>query len=218
MVFAVFDERHAQLCALPVKAERPDAVGLVRIHKRPVLVKIAAQDRDLRLGGVVLVLHAGRARDLAVLELFKDGRADEDLLAQNGLHLLLRDVAGAQEHRVLPRHGDDGGLDTDIGLAAVENQRQTAIHIGQRVRRIRRAGLAGKVCRRRGKRDAAGLDDLLHYRVGRHPHADGVKARAGHVADLGTAGHDHRQRAGPEGGSQLFGALGHLGDDAVHAQ
>ena len=116
---------------------------------------------------------------------------------------------------MLPRHGDDGGLDTDIGLAAVENQRQTAIHIGQRVRRIRRAGLAGKVCRRRGKRDAAGLDDLLHHRVGRHPHADGVKARAGHVADLGAAGHDHRQRAGPEGGSQLFGTLGHLGDDAV---
>ena len=57
--------------------------------------------------------------------------------------------------------------------------------------------------------------DLLHHRVGRHPHADGVKARAGHVADLGAAGHDHRQRAGPEGGSQLFGALGHLGDDAV---
>ena len=69
MVFAVLDERHAQLCALTVKAERPDAGFGMLLDKFFVFSKIAAQDRDLRLGGVVLVLHTGRARDLAVLEL-----------------------------------------------------------------------------------------------------------------------------------------------------
>ena len=215
MVFAVFDVRHGQRFALAVKAERPDARLGMGADIGGVGVQTAAQNRDLRLGGVVLVFHTGAAGNFAVLELFEDGGAYDDFFAQDCFQLLLGDVAGAQQHRLLPHHRNDGGLDTDGALAAVEDQRQPTVHIRQRVGGVGGAGLAGQVGAGRGKRHPALADDRLHHRVGRHTHAHGIQPGTGDGADLAALGHDHRQGSRPEGGGQLSGARGHLGHDAV---
>ena len=115
---------------------------------------------------------------------------------------------------MLAGDSNDRRLHTDGTFAAVEDQRQAAVHIDEGVLRVGGAGLTGKVCGRGGKRHAAGLDDGLHHRVGRHAHAHGIQPRAGHIADFCAARHDHRQRAGPEGFGQFVGAGGHLGHDA----
>ena len=75
--------------------------------------------------------------------------------------------------------------------------------------------LAGKVSRRGGKRHAAGFDDRLHHRMGRHAHADRIQPGTGHFGHFRSAGHDHGERAGPECGGQLFGAFRHFRHNAV---
>lgn len=62
---------------------------------------------------------------------------------------------------MFPCHGHDGGSHADSTFAAIQNQRQAAIHIHKGILCVGGAGLAG-VSRRSGKRHAAGFDDRLH--------------------------------------------------------
>ena len=209
------DRKVGQARALAVKAERPDAGARMGGQAGAVGVPAALDDGDFGLGGVVLVFHARGARGLAGAQFFEDGVADEDLLAKRGFELFTRDVAGAQQHRVLADKRDDGGFDPDRTVAAVQNQRQAAVHIGEGVGGVGRAGLARKVGRRRGEGDAGRADDRLHDRVGRHAHADGVQPGAGDAGDFGPARQHHGQRAGPVGRGELARARRHFGHDAV---
>ena len=98
--------------------------------------------------------------------------------------------------------------------AAVQDQGQTAVHIGEDVLCVGGAGFAGQVGRRGRKGTAAGLDDRTGHRVAGHPDADGVQTGAALRRHLRAARHDDGQRAGAERRHEQLCPLRHLADEA----
>ena len=82
------------------------------------------------------------------------------------------------------------------------------VEIGQHMGRRRRADMAGAIGRGRRDRAARRRDQAARLRVGRHAKADAVEAGARQIADARAVGQrqDQRQRPGPEGRGQPFGA------------
>ena len=184
------------------------------LHVSLELLKGAVQQGDIRLGGVVLILHAGAADDRALRELFEDGLGDFDLFAEGAFQVFQCNVAGAEEGGLIAHDRHDRGLHAPVALAAVQNQGQTAVHIGEDVLCVGWAGFAGQVGRRGRKGAAAGLDDRTGHGVAGHPDADGVQTGAALRRHLRAARHDDGQRAGAERRHEQLCPLRHLADEA----
>ena len=184
------------------------------IHIGLELLKGAVQQGDICLRGVMLILHAGAADNSTLGQLFEDGFGDLDLLTQSALQIFQRDMAGAEQGGLFAYHRDHGTLHTHIALAAIQDQGQTAIHIGEHILCVGGAGLAGKV-RAGGRKGTAALrNDSPCHRVAGHPDAHRVQTGTALRGHLRAAGHDDGQRAGAERGHQQLGTLGHLADKA----
>ena len=180
------------------------------LYKRLIPGKAAFQNRYLRLGCVVLVFHAGGTGHFSFFQLFKNCRTDEDFLPQRRFQLFFGNIAGSQQHGMLPHQCDHRGFHPHAALSPIQNQGQTAIHVRQGILRVGGAGLAGQIGRGRSKSHAGGPDDLLHHRMGGHPHTHCIQSGTGHLADLAPLGQHHGQRPRPIGGSQLSGSFRHL--------
>ena len=87
---------HTQLFRLAGKAQAAGILLGVGIHIGFELLKGAVQQGHIRLGGVVLVLHAGAAHHSTLRQLFEDGFGHFHLFAQGTLEVLQRDVARAE--------------------------------------------------------------------------------------------------------------------------
>ena len=212
---AILHTGYAQLFGLAGKAEAAGVLGGVGIHIGFELFEGAVQKGHIRLGGVVLILHAGAADDRALRQLLEDGLGDFHFLAQRTLEVFQRDVAGAEQSGLFAHHRHDGGLHAPVALAAVQNEGQAAIHVGKDVLCVGGAGLAGEVGRRGRKGAAAGFNDSPCHRVAGHPDAHSVQTGTALRCHLGAAGHDDGQRAGTERPHQQLGAFRHLADEAV---
>ena len=130
--------------------------------------------QDLRIGGIVLVFHAGRRHPDIRRDLLIDGMIDVNT-RRIGRQILLRDQTRTQDVdglRVV--EADDRGLHADAALPAVEDGGDPAVHVVADVTCCGRAGLAGTVRRRRRDRTARFTDERPCDRVRRHPDADGI--------------------------------------------
>ena len=149
----------------------------------------------------------------------------------SGLDLCTGDLAGAQQHRLTPGAVDDGGLDTHIAFAAVQNQ-QVSTQLGLHVRCRGRAHAAkpvgtggrdalhtqgqasGEQCLRYGVRGATQTDRVLparrcrgHTRLARQDQGEGPRPKCGHQA-LRKLGH-------LRGKQRHLGCAGHMHDQRV---
>ena len=123
-------------------------------------------------------------------------------------------MTGTEQGGLLAHHRDDGGFHAHRTLAAIQDQRQAAIHIGKDVLRVGGTGLAGEVGRGGCKGAAALPDDGLHHRVAGHPDAHGIQTGTALRCHLRAAGHDDGQGARAERRHQQLGTLRHLTDKA----
>ena len=209
---AVFHAGHIQLCAFAGKAQAAGVLALMRVHIGLELLKGAVEQRHIGLGGVVLILHARAAHHSTLRQLFQNSLGHLHLFTEGALQVLQRDVAGAEQGGLLPHHRHHGALHTHIALAAVQDQRQAAVHIGEHILCVGGAGLTGKVGAGGGKGAAALLDDRPRYRVAGHTDAHSIQPGAAFIRHLRPARHDDGQWAGAEGCHQQLGALRHLAD------
>ena len=209
---AVFHAGHVQLCAFAGKAQAAGVLVFMGVHIGLELRKGAVEQGHIGLGGVVLILHARAAHHSTLRQLFQNGLGHLHFFTKGAFQVLQRDVAGAEQGGLLPHHRHHGAFHTHIALAAIQNQRQSAVHIGEHILCVGGAGLAGKVCAGGGKGAAALLDDRPRHRVAGHTDAHGIQPGAAFICHLRPARHDDGQRPGAEGCHQQLGALRHLAD------
>ena len=174
---------------------------------------LALHQGDLAVGGVVLVAHAGGQGLLARLQGAKHTarhfhRADHNLQHVPG------DPTGPQDAGPAVANVHHGGFQAHVAAAPVDDQRDAAVHVLQHVPGGGGAGLAGTVGAGGGNGQIAGLEQRSRHGVGGHAHCHGVQPGGDRVGDVGFAGHDQRQRAGPEGVHQREGRLWHMAQAA----
>ena len=180
------------------------------LHIRRILLKAAPHNDHVGFWGIVLILHSGRAGNLALLQLVGDGPGQQNLFAQRLSQLLLGDVPGAQQHRLRAGNVDDRGLHAHFAGPAIQNQGQPAVHIRQHILCRGGAGAAGAIGRRRRKRQPGQFHQAVGHRVRGHTHSHGIQPGAHLIRQPGPSGQNHAQGAGPEGLRQLFSAGGDL--------
>ena len=211
---AILHAGHTQLFRLAGKAQAAGILLGVGIHIGFELLKGAFQQGHIRLGCVVLVLHAGAAHHSTLRQLFEDGFGHFHLFAEGTLEVLQRDVARAEQGGLFAHHRHHSAFYAHVALAAVQNQRQAAVHIGEHILRVGGAGLAGKIGAGGSKGAAALFNDGAGHRVAGHPDAHGVQTGTALRCHLRAAGHNDGERAGAERSHQQLGALRHLADKA----
>ena len=209
---AVFHAGHIQLCAFAGKAQAAGVLVFMGVHIGFELLKGAVEQGHIGFGGVVLILHARAAHHGTFRQLFQNSLGHLHLFAEGAFQVLQRNVTGAEQGGFLPHHRHHSALHTHIALAAVQDQRQAAVHIGEHVLCVGGAGLTGKVCAGGGKGAAALLDDCPRYRVAGHTDAHGIQPGAAFIRYLRPARHDNGQRSGAESCHQQLGTLRHLAD------
>ena len=129
-------------------------------------------------------------------------------LARCRLDLGQREPARAQQHRVPARTVNDGGLDAHLTRPTIEHpdlvqSGATPLELLTHMLRGGGADAPKAVGAWRGHAQDAvlrtGIEQLARHRVRRAAQADGVMPPSGGRGHARIAGHDHRQRAGPEG-------------------
>ncbi len=124
-------------------------------------------------------------------------------------------AARTQQPHALALEGDDGRLEPELTLAAVEQHPHRLAELLAHVLGPGRRQPPEAVGRRRGDAAAEGGQQLLCHRVGRHADGDGVLAAGDDVVHVAGARQHHGQRPGPERLGQPRGDLRHLAHPAM---
>ncbi len=125
------------------------------------------------------------------------------------LQLRGRDRPGTQQPRRIARQVEHRGFQADGRRAAVEDQVDPAVQVGQDVLGAGRREAIRPIGAGRGDRPAAPRDEPAGHRPGRASHADRRLAGGDDVGNPTRPAQDERQRTRPEPGRQSSASAGH---------
>ena len=158
---------------------------------------------------VMLVAHAGGERGFTLLQGAQHA-ACHIHLAQHRFQHGAGDSAWAQDAGRAVADIQHGGFQPDIAAAAVQNQRNAAVHVLQHMPSGGGAGLAGAVGAGSGDGQIARLQHGRCHRMGGHAYRHGGQPRRDLRRHSFLLFHQDGQRPGPEGVHQPPGDRGDL--------
>lgn len=160
-------------------------------------------DHEFGAGRVMFSQEAGAAQDV-----FGTVSVSAGLQAgfgHNGEEGFGVDHAGAQEARWGGGEIDHGRFDADLGLAAIDDERDFAIKAFADVFGVGRGNLIGQVGAGGGDGEITRADDRLDEGMARPAEADGCAAGGDDGGDFFGTRENDGERAGPEGLREFFG-------------
>ena len=125
------------------------------------------------------------------------------------------DESRPQQARLIVETGNDGRLQPDRRVAAVQNDFDGIAQFIAHMFGLGRTQSPIAIGGGRGDAAAEGVQQLLRHGMRGHPDADAVLAAGDDVIDVVGLGQDQRQGPGPEFGGQCFGNRRHRGNPAM---